>query len=343
MSILRPTLLLLPLLGLLLAACDFKVDRQTTTEPAPGGSTTLEQFSDSFTLGNITVYNSFREQMLVNRAMPFDTQRIVDNVYRRHQSLWEECYAMAFGPGNAYMFTTDTGMVNWNEGLYRDQRSILDSITTLILSQQVDTMFDYHVTRFKTLDYVIPAARISLAFTPLTRIGFGGCSNDQFVYELNNPSYDVAYTLKAGIPHELFHIINAGAIGEAKQFQAIDLAINEGLACYFVWDYFQGSMPKHEAVEEMSAADWAYYLDHEEEIYQRMKPYFDDSTGDNPLLNNERYRTFPDAPRSLYYWLGFRIVESYLTTNPGTTIKDLSAVPYAQLLTGSNYEGRILR
>ena len=37
------------------------------------------------------------------------------------------------------------------------------------------------------------------------------------------------------------------------------------------------------------------------------------------------------------------IVESYLTTNPIIAIKDLSALPHAQLLTDSNYEGRILR
>ena len=341
MSIPRPTLLLLPLLGLLLADCDHKVDRQTTTESAPSG-TTLEQLSDSFTLGNITVYNAFREQMLANQAIPVDTQRIVDNVYRRHQPLWEDCYAMAFGPDNAHLFTTDTGMIHWNDRLYRDQRTQLDSITSLILSQQFDTMFDYHVARFNDLNYVMPPARISLAFTPLTGIGFGGCSNDQFVYELNNPSYDVAYTLRAGIPHELFHIINAGAIGEPEQFRAIDLAINEGLACYFVWEYFQGTMPKHETVEEMSAADWSYYLEHEEEIYRRMKQYFDDTSGDNPLLDNEGYGTFPDAPRSLYYWLGFRIVESYLDTHAGTTIEDLSVMPYAEILAGSNYEQQVL-
>lgn len=341
-SISQPLLFLLFLLGLLLAACNTEVGRVASTESTPKRAT-LEQLTDSLILGNIIVYNSFKDQMLANRAIPMDTQRIVDNVYRRHQPLWEDCYAMAFGPNNAHMFTTDTGMINWNVRIYHEQREKLDSITTLILSQQFDTMFDYHVARFNDLDYVIPPARISLAFTPLTGIGFGGCANDQFVYELNNPSYDVAYTLKAGIPHELYHIINAGALGEAEEFRAIDLAINEGLACYFVWDYFQGSMSKREAVEEMSAADWSYYLENEKEIYQQMKPYFDDTTGDNPLLDNDGYRTFPDAPRTLYYWLGFRIVESYILENPAVTIKNLSAIPYDELLAGSNYTGQLPR
>ena len=338
----RPTVFLLLLLGLLLIGCDSEGNRYATTQSVPEGST-IEQLPDSLILGNITVYNAFRDQILANRAIPTDTQRIVGNVYRRHQPLWKDCYAMAFGPDNAHMFTTDTGMLNWNVRLYHDQRAQLDSITTLILSQRFDTMFDYHVARFNTLNYVMPPARISLAFTPLTGIGFGSCANDQFVYELNNPGYDVAYTLKAGIPHELYHIINAGALGEAEEFTAIDLTINEGLACYFVWDYFQGSMPKYEAVEEMSAADWSYYLEHEEEIYRRMKLYFDDTTGDNPLLDNDHYRTFPGAPRSLYYWLGFRIVEHYLLVNPTVTIKDLSAMPYDQILAGNDYEGQLSR
>ncbi len=336
-----PTLPLLFWGGILVASCSQEPAEPVPTEAAPQ-ATTLEQLPDSFAIGQLTVYNAFREQMLANRTVPMDSQRIVDNVYRRHQPLWKECYAMAFGPDNAHLFNTDTGMIHWNERLYRDERRVLDSITTLILSQQVDTMFNYHVNRFKTLDYIMPAARISLAFTPLTGIGFGGCANDQFVYELNNPEFDVAYMLKAGIPHELYHIVNAGALGEAEEFRAIDLTINEGLACYFVWDYFQGRMPKHEAVEEMSASDWSYYLDHEQEIYRRMKPYFDDTTGDNPLLDNEGYGTFPNAPRTLYYWLGFRIVESYLSAHPGTTIKDLSAMPYAEILAGSNYEEQLL-
>ena len=49
------------------------------------------------------------------------------------------------------------------------------------------------------------------------------------------------------------------------------------------------------------------------------------TTGGIPLLDNDGYRIFPDAPRSLYYWLGFRIVESYILENPTVTIKNLSA------------------
>ncbi|WP_116106296.1 DUF2268 domain-containing putative Zn-dependent protease [Lewinella sp. IMCC34191] len=323
------------LLGCLVGACS--PNPESAAPEADTASPSLETFPDSFQLGEIVLYNAFKHQIGANQSNPIDSQRIVDRVYHRHQSLWTDCYGMIFGEENAPLFQTDSGMVAWNTRLYREHRMEMDSIAELFVSQRIDTLFAWHMARFTELDYAMPRARISIAFTPLTGIGFGGCANDQFVLELNNPDYELIYTLEKGIPHELYHLINEDASTQRETFQAIDLVINEGLACYFVYDYFGGKVPKHEAVENMSAADWDYYLAHETEILEQTRPYFTDTSGDNPLLRNDRYGLFPDAPRSLSYWLGFRIVERYLAEHPKATIRDLVALPYQEIYAGSGY------
>ena len=298
---------------------------------------TLESLPDSFQLGNVTIYNAFKHQIEANRSTPIDSQRIVNEVYHRHRSLWEDCYGMIFGEENTPLFRTDSGMVAWNTRLYRDHQQQLDSLADLLIRQGVDSLFRDHLTRFTALSYDLPRARISLAFTPLTGVGFGGCANDQFVYELNNEDYDLVYTLEKGIPHEIYHLVDEEAGEQPTEWRAIDLAINEGLACYFVYDYFGGEVPRHEAVENMTGEDWEYYVDREAAVFNQMRPYFDDTSGDNPLLRNDRYGTFPDAPGSLHYWMGFRIVESYVNSHPGTTPRDLAALPYPDILAGSAY------
>ncbi len=334
----KPTCLLPGLLILLfVSGC---VDKQAPPPPsAEADDRRIENLPDSFDLGGIIIYNLFKDQIRANESSPIDSQRIVDRVYHRHRSLWEECYGMLFGTSNEPLFRTDSGMVAWNRRLFQENGIALDSLADVLMTERIDTLFDYHLRRFRELDYPMPTARISLAFTPYTGIGFGGCSNDQFVLELNNPDYELRYTLRAGIPHELFHLIDEELGPQPTAYRAIDLTINEGLACYFTYDYFQGAMPKHEAVEGMNKAEWAYFLKNERVIYERMQPYFNDTTGDNPLLDNNAYQTFPDAPKSLNYWLGFRIVESYLTTHPGVTIRELASLSYEEIFVNSGYDG----
>ncbi len=325
---------------LLTAGCASDQTGHQTSPPQVTLRSALEAFPDSFELDAIKVYSSFKTQILANGEAGIDSQRIVREVYHRHRELWEACYGTIFGPDNAHLFRTDTGMVAWNRALYETDSLYLDSLAGRLLEQHADSVFRFHIERFKQLDYAMPSAKISLAFTPLVAVGFGGCGNDQFVFELNNPEYELMYTLTKGFPHELYHLINGEQAPQPEAFTALDLTITEGLACYFTYTYFEGGISKQEAVEEMTADEWSYYEEHELEIFTRMQAYFDDTSGDNPLLSNKKYQAFPDAPKSLYYWLGFRIVETYLKNHPGTTIRELTRMPYREIFAGSGYTGR---
>ena len=88
----------------------------------------------------------------------------------------------------------------------------------------------------------------------------------------------------------------------------------------------------------MSEDDWNWYLENEKRIYNTLKPYFNDTSGDNPLLRNDNYNLFPEAPKTLYYWLGFRIVESYIKTYGENSWMDIYQMNVQEVLDKSKYE-----
>lgn len=229
---------------------------------------------DSVNFGQITVYNGFKQQIEAFDQIPIDSSKIIEDLYYRHKVMWDSCYGVIFGGENADKFQTSEGMLAWNQQLFRQDRNKIDSILNIIKSYNIDSLFRFHNSRFKELGFDTPSARITIAFTPFPGIGFGGCENDQFILELNNPEFELIYTLEKGLPHEIYHFINEENLGEVKNFSAMDLAINEGLACHFTEYYFGDEISKYEAVENMSKSDWQYYLDREKEIFQTMEPYF---------------------------------------------------------------------
>lgn len=302
----------------------------------------LELLSDSIKVDDIVVKNLFKSQILAHQGTQYDSALIIENVYEAHQELWDCCYGLIFGEDNASKFNTPDGMLEWNRILYPQNMDFFDQRADELLKINLDSVLHHNLDKFGKLLPYKPQARISILFTPMQGIGFGGCSSDQFCFELNNTDYDVAYTIEKGIPHELNHLAYE-PLREHDPWQgtAIFLTIDEGLACYFTWLFFDKKITKYEAVENMTEEEWNWYLENEIQIYTSMKPYFLDSSGDNPLLRNDVHMLFPDAPKTLYYWLGFRIVESYVRTHGENAWKDVYELDIQEVLDKSGYDQSI--
>jgi hypothetical protein len=297
----------------------------------------LEQLPDSIKVENIIVYNSFKYQILAHKNGKYDSTAIINKVYKPHRELWDNCYAMIFGEENASKFNTGAGMADWNKTLYPEQKQEFEKRAKVMLSLNLDSLFTVNLKRFNQMVPHNPSAKISIAFVPFYGIGFGGCSANEFVYELNNPEFDIKYTIEKGIPHELNHLAYE-PYREADQAAGTSLAqvIDEGFACYFTYVFFNGQITKWEAVENMTKADWNWYLQHEKEIFNKVKGYFTES-GMNPLTSY-RQDLFPDAPRSLNYWLGYRIIERYVQKHGKDSWKDIYTTPIKQVYQKSGYE-----
>lgn len=302
----------------------------------------IEKISDRVKIENITIINVFKYQILAHKNKVFDSAMIVKNVYEPHQKLWDSCYGVIFGDENAKRFNNKHGMIEWNKTLLDKNRQQLAAQARTITGIHLNHLIKNSLTKFSKLVPYQPAAKISLLFTPIDGIGFGGCSADQFALELNNPSVEIAYTLEKGLPHELNHLVYEKFRNrDPDRNSALSQTIDEGFACYFTYVFFDKKISEYEAVENMSKENWDWYIAHEKEIFTKVKSYFSDASGNNPLLRNDRIKLFPDAPKTLNYWLGYRIVAKYVEKYGKDSWKDLYTSTPKDVLKKSGYEDYI--
>lgn len=299
----------------------------------------LKNLSDSIKIQGITIKNLFKSQILAHQKAEFDTTMIIEKVYKPHQSLWDNCYGVIFGEENSAKFNTKSGMVEWNRTLYPENKAFFDERAQSLLEMKLDSVLENNLTKFNRLVPHKVESTISILFTPITGILFGGCDNDQFCIELNYEEQDIKYTIEKGIPHELNHLAyEPFREDDPKKDSALRQTIDEGFACYFTWVFFDGQISKREAVENMSESDWNWYLENEKQLFTELRQYFDDESGDNPLLRNDKLKLFEDAPKSLNYWLGFRIIEKYVEKNGEDSWKDIYELNVEKVLHESGYE-----
>lgn len=298
----------------------------------------LEQLADSTKIGGIVVRKLFKSQILAHKESEYDSLMIIEKVYKSHKGLWDNCYGMIFGEKNASKFNTEHGMIAWNRELYPKNKIFFDERAKKIIDMNLDSILTVNLNKFdKMVPYKVEAT-ISILFTPITGILFGGCDNDQFCIELNYKAQEIDYTIEKGIPHELNHLAyNPLRENDPKKNTALRQTIDEGFACYFTWVFFNKEIPKYEAVENMTEKDWNWYVENEKKIFQELNQYFDDESGDNPLLRNDKIQLFKDAPKSLNYWLGFRIVEMYVEKNGTDSWKDIYQLNVQDVLDKSKY------
>lgn len=308
-------------------------------EPILPLATKLKTLPDSIRVDDIVIYNAFKNQILAHENGKYDSIMIVDKVYTPHKQLWDNCYGMIFGDNNASKFNNPQGMIEWNRKLYPENKAFFDKRAEILLSINLDSILKKNLKRFNKLVPHKPSAKLSILFTPIQGIGFGGCEADQFALELNNEGYDIVYTIEKGIPHELNHLAyEAHRLKDPIHKTALAQTIDEGFACYFTWVFFDKKIAKEEAVENMSKANWEWYMANEKQLFNSCKKYFSDESGDNPLLNNGRHKLFPDAPKSLNYWIGFRIIEFYVKKHGKNSWKDIYTMPMNDVYHKSGYE-----
>ncbi|RZJ41956.1 MAG: hypothetical protein EOO19_14145 [Chryseobacterium sp.] len=302
----------------------------------------IEKISDSIQIENITVRNLFKYQILAHQSRVFDSTMIDRNVYRPHQKLWDSCYGVIFGDENGKKFNNPVGMIKWNKSLLSENKQDLIKKTKLITDINLNKLIKKNLSKFSKLVPYQPKAKLSLLFTPITGIGFGGCNAEQFALELNNPGVDVEYTLTKGLPHEFNHLVyEKFRNADPERESALSQTIDEGFACYFTYVFFDGKITQHEAVENMSQQQWDWYIKNEKEIFDEVKEFFSDTSGNNPLLRNDKVKLFADAPKTLNYWLGFRIITKYVEKHGKDSWKDLYTLTAKEVLSQSGYEDYI--
>lgn len=170
----------------------------------------------------------------------------------------------------------------------------------------------------------------------------GGCSSNGMAIDLVHPKVTVD-ALTVAMPHELEHMVFEQTRGNDPDWGTdLGATIDEGLACYFTYEYFKEKLPKWRVIEQMSKEQFQWYLGHEKEISEKSYSYLitNDSTK-NPYKCNCRAggckKLFTDAPKTVCYFLGFRIIESYTKKHGKNSWTDAYKIPMKQLLKESGY------
>lgn len=92
----------------------------------------------------------------------------------------------------------------------------------------------------------------------------------------------------------------------------------------------------------MSKEQFQWYLNHEKEIYEKSIPYLmTNGSDENPYKCNCRAggckKLFDQAPKTICYFLGFRIIEFYTKKYGKNSWTDAYKTPMKELVRKSGY------
>lgn len=293
----------------------------------------VENVPDSIKVDDIVIYNLFKYQILANKNGSFDSALLINKVYNKQPKIWKELYGVLF---DREMFTSTQGMIKWNKEIFQNKRDSIESRVNALLDSEFDSTLKKSLKGIKTLTGRTPSnIRLSIILAPVEGIGFGGMENDAFILDLLDNNFDVISMVQEGIPHEFNHFIyEPTRENDPNKDTPLRLTIDEGFACYYTYKYFDGEITKAQAVEQMTEEDWDWYLEHEKEVYNKCAPYFFYKGDEDPLRNlgNEM-----NAPKTLFYWLGFRIIDYYVNEHGPDSWKDIYDLTVKEVLDKSGY------
>ena len=306
----------------------------------------ISKLGDSIRVGNLVVYNVFKYQLLSHKNNQYDTAVIIDKVYKPYPELWDSCLALIFGDSGK-IFRLQ-GMIEWNKVLFEKQPQLLNKIDTLA-NLNLDSLFSSHLKGITELTGLKPNGKWILYVGPDQNFSLeiGGCSSNGMAIDLAHTEITTGILTEA-MPHEFEHMVFEQAKSNDPSW-GTDLAatIDEGLACFFTYKYFNEKLPKWRVVEHMTREQFQWYLIHEKEIFEKSIPYLmSASSGQNPYQCNCRAggckKLFAQAPRTICYFLGFRIIEFYTKVHGKNSWKDVYTIPLIDLIKRSGYDKYII-
>ena len=143
---------------------------------------------------------------------------------------------------------------------------------------------------------------------------------------------------RAYLPHEVAHVAwGAGHRGDQDAGTLLERIVGEGFATWFSDMYWGDSLSAAQALgysdEELQRA-----FAHEHELWAVATPLL--SARDRRTLDRfaaVRERVLPGAPGKAGYFIGYRIVDAYVTRHGPESWRDLIDMPFTQILARSGY------
>ena len=86
----------------------------------------VNTISDSIVVGDMTINNAFKYQILAHKDSRFDSLTILNKVYMPNKNTFDNCLGMIFGDENGLKFKPG-GIYDWNKNLIIDNKELIES------------------------------------------------------------------------------------------------------------------------------------------------------------------------------------------------------------------------
>ncbi|WP_294824239.1 hypothetical protein [uncultured Flavobacterium sp.] len=238
----------------------------------------VRTIDDSIRVGDMTIRNAFKQQLLAHSGGTFDSLMIHDKVYRPNRYVFDNCLGMIFGDENGKKFRPP-GMYEWNRTLLSENDSLLKVRLAVLNSVNINELFTRHLTAVQELTGQKGSGSWMVYFGPKNFQIFGGCDNHAMVLDMFGDAWNTK-DINEVFAHEIEHLV-FGPILEKDPHGGTGLGVtlDEGLAVYFTYAYLKQSLD-----DALYGKDTQLLYDREKEILQKLEPYFYKS-GDQGLSN----------------------------------------------------------
>jgi hypothetical protein len=165
----------------------------------------------------------------------------------------------------------------------------------------------------------------------------GGLGTGEMLVDFFGFSRDHGEDLRIYVPHEAAHVLYGGRPRDLEDGTLLALMLSEGFATYFSVLFHDGAVSPAEALG-YSPQEWDWAVSHERTLWE---------LADSELMSRDvdlirrfraaRKRLLPDAPGKIGYFLGYRILESYVRRHGTDSWADFFELPLREILSKSGY------
>jgi hypothetical protein len=278
--------------------------------------------------GRLRVVNLYGVQGLVLRELSGESEelvveRLVRQLYAPHAAFW------------AGYLGDEAAFRRWVPALLRPDHPIHERLPAL-LTLDMDGRFTAAVEWLEQATGRSPRGTWYLLFGP-GWTNMGGIGAGRMLADFTNMPPDSA-EIASLLPHELTHQVHQEAeAADPDGGTVLYRIVAEGLGCYAAWVHAGGALSPARAIA-FNHAQWDWALEYEDALWAAVQPILGSRERHAIDLVAHRGRPLvPGGPGAAGYFLGFRMVQAYVSAHGSDSWLDLYDLPVATVLERSGY------
>lgn len=192
----------------------------------------VQNIEDSISVGDMTIHNAFKHQILAHSENKFDSLTILKKVYEPNKYIFDNCLGIIFGDENGKMFKPN-GIYEWNRTLLKNYDSLISLKLSVIDSININELFTNHLTAVQEIAGQKGRGKWLVYFGPMGFQIFGGCDNSSMVLDMFGGNWNTE-DIDGVFAHEIEHLIYGPILEKDENSDTgLGITIDEGLAQFF--------------------------------------------------------------------------------------------------------------